>query len=134
MKTHAYSNANGKSTVVKAGSTFASPKVVLLPPVNDLQSSQSLLHRPRFVSLEFHSSPRPLPLGLAPSPFSSLFNADIPLLPRAARQYKDEMYFTPVPSFEKDIWMPGPPVPQGRESCILPSPIMPRKLFVPDDF
>lgn len=59
MRDHASNNANGnftKSTVVKAGSTFTSPKMVI-----DLQSTLSLPNRPRIVSLEFHSSPRQLP-------------------------------------------------------------------------
>jgi hypothetical protein len=65
MRNHAStSNANGnitKSTIVKAGSTFTSPKRVLLPPVIDLQSSLPFSNRARILSLEFHSSPRPLP-------------------------------------------------------------------------
>jgi hypothetical protein len=137
MKNHAYSNVNGNSTkptIVKVGSTFTYPKLVLLPPVNDLQSSLCLPNRPRFVSLEFHSSPRRLPLGLAPSPSSSPFNAELRFLPRTAHQNKDEMYFTPASSFEKDIWMPCPLALEGKESTILPSPIMPRELFIPDDF
>jgi hypothetical protein len=64
MRAHASSNANGnfiKPTIVKVGSTFTSPRMVLLPPLIDLQSSLPLSHRPRILSLEFHSSPRPLP-------------------------------------------------------------------------
>jgi hypothetical protein len=66
MRDHASSNAKGnfctKSTVVKASIVKASQKMVaVLPPVNDLQPSLSLPNRPRLVSLEFHSSPRPLP-------------------------------------------------------------------------
>ena len=64
MRDHASSNANGnftKSTIAKAGSTFTSPRRVLLPPLIDLQSSLPLSIRPRILSLEFHVSPRPLP-------------------------------------------------------------------------
>jgi hypothetical protein len=68
MRDHASSNANGnftKSTIVKAGSTYTSPKMVQLPPLIDLQSSLPLSIRPRILSLEFHVSPRP-PLPRTP--------------------------------------------------------------------
>jgi hypothetical protein len=64
MRNNTSSNADGtfaKSTIVKAGSTFTSPNRVLRPPVMDLQSSLPSSNRTRILSLEFHSSPRPLP-------------------------------------------------------------------------
>jgi hypothetical protein len=73
MRDQASSNANdnfAKSTIVKAGSSFTSPKMV-----TDLQSSlsPSLPNRPRIVSLDFHSSPRQLPrLTLLPRNLSRL--------------------------------------------------------------
>jgi hypothetical protein len=172
MRDHASSNADDsltKSTIVKAGTTFTSPKMVRLPPCIDLQSSlSSLPNRPRILSLEFHASPRPVPripllsrnlltklvdahqdtpdsMDLdafppdartvrAPSPLSSPFNTELPLLPRAARPDKDEMCFTPAPSFDRDTWMPAPPALEREVSRILLSPTMPHELFVPDDF
>jgi hypothetical protein len=192
MRDYASSNFT-KFTIVKAGSTSTSPeRMGLFPHVKDLQSSISLPNRPRMLSLEFHSSPRPLPLPLIPllprnlskkhqvtpdsmdvcelppvkdinlcirpkvldartaralglvpsplmlplpSPLSSPLSAELPLLPRAADQNKDEMCFTPAPSFEsRDVWMPPPRVPEREELRILHSPTMPRELFVPDDF
>jgi hypothetical protein len=72
MRDQASSNANdnfAKSTIVKSGSSFTSPKMV-----TDLQSSLSLPNRPRILSLEFHSSsPRPLPrMPLLPRNLSKL--------------------------------------------------------------
>jgi hypothetical protein len=64
MRDRTSSNAKGvftKPILVKSTLIKASHKMVLLPPVNDLQSSLPLPNRPRLVSLEFHSSPRPLP-------------------------------------------------------------------------
>jgi hypothetical protein len=86
MRNHAStSNANGKLAkppTVKAGSTFTSPKRVLLPPVIDLQSSLPFSNRARIMSLEFHSSPRPLPRT--------------PLLSRhLPKQYVDGVQVTP---------------------------------------
>jgi hypothetical protein len=86
MRDHTSSNANGnftKTTIIKAGSTFTSPKMVQLLPVTDLRSPLSLPNRPRIVSLEFHSSPpRPLPR--------------MPLLPRnLSKRLVDEHQVTP---------------------------------------
>ena len=72
MRDQASSNANdnfAKSTIVKAGSSFTSPKMVV-----DLQSSLSLSNRPRILSFDFHSSsPRPLPrMPLLPRNLSKL--------------------------------------------------------------
>jgi hypothetical protein len=48
------------------------------------------------------------------------------------------MSFTPAPSFEREAWLSGPPAlgraSTGRELNMLPSQIVPRELFVPDDF
>jgi hypothetical protein len=74
MRDQATSNVNAnkgisnKSTFVKAGSTFTSPRMVADP-----QSSLSLPNRPRIVSVEFHSSS---------SSSLSRTHMQMPLLPR----------------------------------------------------
>lgn len=140
MRAHTSSNANvnfSKSAIIKAGSTFTFPRMV---------SSLSSPNRPRIVSLDFHSSaPRPLPrLRLLPRNLSkklvnehqgtSDYHPMDLSAPMPVKEIDHEICLTPAPSFERDVWIAGPPVLAGEKSRILHSPVMSRKLLVPDDF
>jgi hypothetical protein len=141
MRDPTSSNANSnytKSTIIKAGSTFTSPKMV-----TDLQSSFSSHNRPRIVSFEFHSSPpQPLRVRLLPRNLSKKLiserrgahddSIDLALMP--VNDTNHEICLTPAPIFETEILTAGPPMLASEESRILLSPTMPRQLLVPDDF
>jgi hypothetical protein len=157
MRNHAStSNANGnitKSTIVKAASTFTSPKRVLLPPpVIDLQSSLPfLLNRARILSLEFHSSPRPLPrTPLLSRHLPKLFADGVQVTPDCidlentfctrtnvpdARTVRALELFPPPLSLALDAKVPFPPR-KGRQSndemCFTPAPSVERDVRMSD--
>jgi hypothetical protein len=97
MRDQASSNANdnfAKSTIVKAGSSFTSPKMV-----TDLQSSLPLANRPRILSFDFHSSPRTLPrMPLLPRNLSKLSKKLVDEHEAGTRDYHsmDRYAVTPV--------------------------------------
>jgi hypothetical protein len=90
------------------------PPRSLLPPAKEI----SLCIRPKILDARTVQA-----LGLAPSPWSFPFNAELPFLSGAANQNKDEMCLTPTLFFEKDTEFPTECPPQ----VVTTAPRSPRK-------